>query len=154
MALPNHLKRKIGSTAPAVVFEIEKGQIRRFASAIGETNPVHHDEASAQSAGFASLVAPVGFPAALDATRALYETLGLHARTPMHAEEEYEYFREICAGDVLTVQHEVTDIYQSESPRGVLTFYVIQTRAADRQAEQVFKGRRVLVTLDAAEARR
>jgi len=126
---------------------VEKGQIRRFAAAIGEDGSIHYDESAAQAAGFASLVGTPTFASALHVTRDLYDQLGLDDSNIMHAEEEYEYFRAICAGDVIVVTHAIADIYDKKTPTGALVFVVIETRGNDPKGKPVFKGRRVLVEL-------
>jgi len=147
MAMPNKMKQMIGKATRPTRFEIEKGQIRRFAAAIGEENPIHNSEEAATAAGFKSIVAPPTFGAALDATASLITELGLDSRSTMHAEEEYEYFRPLVAGDVITVVHKVTDAYDKAAPNGRLQFVVVETRATDAKSKPVFKGRRVLVEL-------
>ena len=49
-------KKHIGKTFPSHTVEVEKGRLRFFAKAIGETNPVYFDEISAQAAGYPSLL--------------------------------------------------------------------------------------------------
>ena len=132
------------STVPEI-FDIEKGQVRRFARAVGEDNAIHFDEAAAQAAGFSSLVAPPTFYAALAPLQPMVEAFDLDPQALMHAEEEYEYFRPICAGDSVSIVHRVVDAYVKETPGGKLTFIVIETRGTDAQRRPVFKGRRVLV---------
>jgi len=147
VALPSKIKQMIGkSTAPAV-FEVEKNQIRRFARAIGEESAIHFDEEAAKSAGYSGLVAPPTFAAVLDNTADLREELGLNPTVTMHAEEEYEYFREICAGDEITIVHRISDAYDKPAPKGRLIYIVLETRGADKKSRPVFKGRRILVEL-------
>ena len=147
MAIPTRLKQRIGKATPPVRFEVEKGQIRRFALAIGETSPIHLDEEEARRAGYRSLVAPPTFAAALDATDALFDAMQVEPQALMHAEEEYEYFLPIQAGDLLDVTHTIADIYDKPASGGRLIFYVVETRAHDQRDRPVFKGRRVLVEL-------
>ena len=147
MALPSKFKQLIGKATRPRVCEVEKGQIRRFAMAIGEENPVHFDEKAARAAGFTSIVAPPTFPAALCMTDPLLTEVGLDPQSTMHAEEEYEYFRPIAAGDVITVTHKIADVYDKQAPNGRLVFVVIETRGNDKRGRPVFKGRRVLVEL-------
>lgn len=147
MAVTAPYKTLIGKSTDPVSMEVEKGQIRRFAASIGEDANIHYDEDAAKAAGFSSLVGPPTFPAALHSTRDLYDQLGLDDSNIMHAEEEYEYFRPIVAGDVLTVTHAIADIYDKKTPTGSLVFVVIETRANDVKDRPVFKGRRVLVEL-------
>ncbi|HSI05083.1 MAG TPA: MaoC family dehydratase N-terminal domain-containing protein, partial [Myxococcota bacterium] len=93
MAVTAPYKTLIGKSTEPVTMEVEKGQIRRFSASIGEDANIHYDEDAAKAAGFPSLVGPPTFPAALHATRELYDELGLDDSNIMHAEEEYEYFR-------------------------------------------------------------
>lgn len=147
MAIPSRLKQKIGRATKPAVYEVEKGQIKRFVAAIGEPNPIHTDEKAAKGQGYSSVVAPPTFQAALYDLEALYEELDLDQQTTMHAEEEYEYFRPICAGDAISVVHRVSDVYEKQAPNGRLLFVIIETRGTDKRSRPVFKGRRVLVEL-------
>lgn len=150
MAISPQYKSLVGKTSKPTVFEVEKGQIRRFAAAIGEENLIHYDEAAAKAAGFPSLVGPPTFASALHNTAALYQEIGVDESSTMHAEEEYEYFRPICAGDEITVAHRVSDVYDKTTQTGKLVFVVIETRGTDAKSRPVFKGRRVLVELKRA----
>jgi hydroxyacyl-ACP dehydratase HTD2-like protein with hotdog domain len=140
-------KTLIGKATEPVEMEVEKGQVRRFAAAIGEDGLIHYDEEAAKAAGYPSLIGPPTFASALHVTTELYDQLGLDDSNIMHAEEEYEYFQAICAGDVITVTHAIADIYDKKTPTGALVFVVIETRGVDPKDKLVFKGRRVLVEL-------
>jgi acyl dehydratase len=148
VSLSPKLRQLIGQSSEPRRFEIEKGQIRRFATAVGETDPIHFDEEAAKAAGFRSLVAPPTFPAALIPPEAFMEELGWDLQSLMHRAEEYEYFKPICAGDELTVTQRVSDIYDQPGAGDTsLIFAIIESRATDRRDAPVFKGRRVLVKL-------
>jgi acyl dehydratase len=147
MAIPPKLKQMIGKSSKPATYDIEKGQLRRFARAIEDEDAIHVDEKAAKAAGFESLVAPPTFPAALHSVDALLEDLGIDPRSTMHAEEEYEYFRAIVAGDELVVTHKVVNAYDKQAPNGRLIFVVLETRGNDKRGKPVFKGRRVLVEL-------
>lgn len=145
MTLSPKLKQMIGkSTAPRVV-DVEKNQIRRFATAIGEDNPIHFDEAVAKAAGYSSIVGTPSFASALIDSEAFMNDLGFDPISVMHRTEEYEYYRPICAGDTLTIVHRVADIYDKEGPGGGIIFVIVETRGTDAKNRPVFKGRRVLV---------
>ncbi len=47
------LKSKIGVEWPPLVYEIEKGMLRRFAQAVGDPNPLWQDEEYAAKSGLA-----------------------------------------------------------------------------------------------------
>jgi len=145
VALSTTLKKAIGKPTESVTFEIEKNQIRRFAKAIGETGAIHFDEKAAHAAGYPSLIGPPTFPSALQDFESLLERLEINPHAIMHAEEEYEYFKPIFAGDTVVVTHTVVDAYEKDAPRGRLVFVVVEIRGNDKRSKTIFKGRRVLV---------
>lgn len=147
VAISNKLKKLIGKSTDPVVFEVEKGQIRRFAAAVGEENSIHTDEVQAKACGYPSMVAPPTFAGSLCALDDLKNEIGLDYRSTMHAEEEYEYFQPICAGDKISITHQVVNAYDKQAPNGRLVFIVIETRGTDSHAKPVFKGRKTLVEL-------
>ena len=51
-------RRHIGLELPPQTAEIEKGRLRFFAKATGQTDPVYTDEDAAIAAGYPSLPAP------------------------------------------------------------------------------------------------
>ncbi len=61
MAVSSILTKMIGQSSDPLVLEVERGQIRRFAQAIGETNSIHYDLDAAKSAGFPEIVASCTF---------------------------------------------------------------------------------------------
>jgi acyl dehydratase len=59
-------KSKIGFEFQSFTADVEKGRLRFFAKAIGETNPIYTDEAAAREAGYRALVAPPTFTMVLE----------------------------------------------------------------------------------------
>jgi hypothetical protein len=53
--------RHIGHTLPPYAVDVEKGRLKFFAKAIGQTDPVYSDEAAAKAAGHPSLPVPPTF---------------------------------------------------------------------------------------------
>ena len=57
-------KSKIGHEFTPFTVDVEKGRLKFFAQAIGETNPIYTDETAAQAAGYKALPAPPTGPSA------------------------------------------------------------------------------------------
>jgi acyl dehydratase len=149
VALRPKLKQLIGKSTQPTTVVIEKGQIRRFASAIGEESRIHFDDDAAREAGFRGIVAPPSFPGVLTPPELFLTDFGWDPQAVMHRAEEYEYFRPICAGDTLEVTHKVADVFEQSGGGGsTLVFAVLETRAVDERDRPVFKGRRVIVKLN------
>jgi acyl dehydratase len=143
----------IGLRLPSATFEIEKGRLRFFARAIGETRPEYHDEAAAKAAGYRSLPAPPTFlmSADLDAgtTTTLLDTLGVPIERILHGEQSFTYHAPVCAGDVLSVESWISDIYSKKG--GALEFIVKDSTIRDEQGNTVVEARSVLVVRNPQE---
>ncbi len=105
----------VGRKAPrAEPFEVTRGDIRRFATAIGDANPACHDVAAAQALGHRDLVAPPTFLITLamaGRTDFLADPeLGLQYEFVVHGQQKFELRRPVCAGDVLDSEARIEDI--------------------------------------------
>ncbi len=132
--------------APFTV-EVEKGRLRLFAKAIGESNPIYSDEEAAQRAGYPSILAPptFAFTIAMDAEQPLkvIEDLGVDKTQTMHAEQHFSYHAPICAGDRITGRQRVVDSFEKKG--GALRFIVTETRLQNQRQELVADLRTVIV---------
>ncbi|CAH0353249.1 MaoC family dehydratase N-terminal domain-containing protein [Aquabacterium sp. CECT 9606] len=140
---PKHIGRQL----PPVVFEVEKGRLRFFAKATGETRPEYLDETAARVAGHSSLPAPPTFvfSAELDAGSmfSLLEELQVPLTQILHGEQEFTYHAPIHAGDLLTVQSSIADIYAKKG--GELEFIVKDSTVSNQHGGKVVSTRSVIV---------
>ena len=61
VAVTPEMKASIGTRSEPVTWEVEKGEIVRFASAIGDPNPLYSDEAAARRGRYGGIIAPPTF---------------------------------------------------------------------------------------------
>lgn len=140
-------KSYIGTRFPPHTVEIEKGQLRFFAKAVGESNPVYTDEAAAAAAGYRSLPAPPTF--GLSMSLAVpdpfekYIEMGIDLAKVLHGEQQFEYLGPICAGDTITLQGTIKDIYDKK--RGALEFIIEEVTMTNQDGALV--GRMVITTV-------
>jgi acyl dehydratase len=138
---------KIGHEFPAFTADVEKGRLRFFAKAIGESNPVYTDEAAAMAAGYKSLPAPPTFAMALDMEgpdlMPVLEFLNMDLARILHGAQDFEYFAPICAGDSITVTSRIVDIFDKKG--GALDFVVMENTYTNQDAVQVAKATSTLV---------
>jgi acyl dehydratase len=137
----------IGFRTEPFVAEVEKGRLRMFAKAIGETDPVYFDEAAAQAAGFRSLPVPLTFLFCLEMERPdpydWFDRLGIPVARALHGEQSFEYHRGAFAGDVLAFESEITDIYDKRG--GALEFVVQNNAIVNQGGESVATFERTVV---------
>lgn len=135
----------IGTAMDPFVVDVEKGAIRSFAEAIGETNPLYFDEARAQAAGFRSLVAPPTFAASFRPPQRQPWLLPLDEGRILAGEQVFTSRRRIVAGDVLSCQMHLVDVTEKQGRSGTLEFIVQELRAHDPAGELVVTNRRVVI---------
>lgn len=139
-------RKIIGMKFPAHSAVVEAGQLRFFAKAIGETDPVYSDESAAQDAGHPALPVPPTFFFSLEITRKetnWREAAGIQLPRVLHGEQSFTYHRMVYAGDTLHFDGGVTDVYDKKN--GALTFVVMETRVTNQRGEHVADIRKSLV---------
>lgn len=103
--------REFPATAPYLV---GREKVREFARAVFSTNPINHDVAAAQAAGYADVVAPTTFPVVVqEATLAQLladPDANIDFSRVVHGEQRFTYTRPIVAGDELTAQLTVSSV--------------------------------------------
>ncbi len=137
----------VGHVLPPTAITVEAGQLRLFNKAVGEDRSIYVDEEAAKAAGFRSLPAPPTFATCLDSlapeTGPSFEDLGIDYRYLLHGGESFEYFAPMCAGDVITIETTVTNMYEKKG--GALEFAEFETTFTNQLGELVQKRQRTLV---------
>ncbi|KJK06943.1 MULTISPECIES: MaoC family dehydratase N-terminal domain-containing protein [Pseudomonas] len=139
-------KKHIGRELPAFLATAEAGQLRFFAKATGETNPIYFDEQAARDAGHPGLPLAPTFLFSLEfqiPSNAWREELGIVTARILHGEESFRYHRMAYAGDTLRFAVRIADIYDKKD--GALEFVVRETRVTNQHGEHVADLRSVLV---------
>ncbi|PCI52354.1 MAG: acyl dehydratase [Gammaproteobacteria bacterium] len=129
----------IGKVFPSVTAPVEKGRLRFFAKAIGESNPIYTDEAAAKKAGYESLPMPPTFLFSLkmDVPNPFenYEKAGLALAKILHANQAFIYHKPVVAGDTLMFESHIADIYDKKG--GELEFLVEKIKVSNQFDQHV-----------------
>lgn len=140
-------RKFIGYRMAPSVLAVDRTRLQFFAKAIGEKSPVYLDAAAARAAGYADVLAPPTFlfAAELDsgANDQLLTDLDIPLAKLLHGEQSFRYHQPVCAGDTVTVQSTVTDIYEKKD--GKLEFAVKDSRVTNQRSELVAELRTVFV---------
>jgi len=140
---------RIGEELGSYTYEVGRSWIRRFASALGDPNPVWTDEESAKKQGpFEALIAPPTFYIVMDPVETKEVNLqGFLDHIPYRRTilangfNEVEYFQPIKAGDVITVTTTYTEIIEKDGRSGRLVFPVRENVYRNQRGELVAKSR-------------
>ena len=139
-------KKFIGKVLPPFSAVAEAGQLRLFAKATGETNPVYLDESAARDLGHPALPLPPTFLFSLEFQQpdtSWRDELGIQMSRILHGEQSFTYHRLAHAGDVLRFESRIADIYDKKN--GALDFVVRETRVTNQKGEHVADLHSVLV---------
>ncbi len=140
-------KKHIGRTTPPITVDVEKGRLKFFAKATGQTDPIYSDEAAARAAGYRSLPAPPTFGFCLEMeSNSLWdnlEAMGVPVGKILHGSQTFTYHAPICAGDRVTFETRVSDIYDKKG--GALEFIVEDSTAKNQDGRLVLELQRVIV---------
>lgn len=134
-------RKHLGVTSEPRIVDVEKGQLRFFAKATGETNPIYFDEEAAKAAGHPTLLAPptflfalhMGAPAKRGDLVDPVGGIGIDMRKVLHGEQSFTYHKPIYAGDRLTIETVTSDMYDKKG--GLLELVAQDTRATNAQGD-------------------
>lgn len=140
-------KKWLGHELPPSVLTLERGRLRAFAKAIGETDPIYLDVDAARAAGYPDLPAPPTFLFAAEqdsgTQMAMIEEMGVPLGKLLHGEQGFTYHRPACAGDTVTVRSRVSEMYDRKG--GALEFVVTRSEVRNQKDDLVAELRAVIV---------
>ena len=143
----------VGKEYPSVRYEVGREKLREFAIAVGETDPIYHEEEAARAAGHPDLPAVPTFPIVLSfrAGQVVYgdPALGLDYSRVVHGEQEFVYHRPIHAGDRLLAAGKVAAV-EAKGRHELLT---LQTEVTTEAGEPVCTVRATLLSRGTAAPR-
>lgn len=127
--------------------EVEKGRLRLFAKAIGETDPVYSDEAAAHAAGHRSILMPPTFLFCLEMEHPdpyrWFRDLNIPLPRALHGGQAFRYHEPGYAGDVMTFRAVIVDVFEKKG--GALEFVVQDVFITNQAARPVADFRRTVV---------
>lgn len=147
----------VGRPTSAATIHVERGPVTKFATAVTDANPVYHDVAAAQEAGFDTIPAPPTFTFSAAAHWGAFpedqpedptggrgnpmaELMGglmAEGGIVLHGEQEFIYHKPVQAGDTLHQEGKITDLYTKETKGKTMTFLVMETVFRDDAGDPV-----------------
>ena len=120
----------IGFTTAPTTTVIDPWRVKLFCKAIGDSNPMYVDEATARAAGHKGCLVPPTFLKALESehcgSAVLLALLGIPMRRVLHVEQSFTLTGAIHVGDAVEISREIANLYDKRA--GALSFIVVRTR--------------------------
>lgn len=111
--------------------------IRDFAQALGDSNPLYLDRQAARAAGYPDVIAPPMFCMRLRGGKMLPEVPLPPGLMSLHAGQEIEFHGEIVAGRTYTLSARVADVYEKTGRSGPMDIIVRETHITDADGRAV-----------------
>ena len=117
----------IGRESEVVLFEVERGAIRKFADAVQDQTPecLRGD------------VAPPTFPTTF---RMTIPGLTFDLARVLHGAQEYRYERPLRAGDRVRCRVRVADVHRRMGSLGEMIFLILAMDGSDDSGNPIFSG--------------
>jgi len=139
------MRRMIGVVSEPYTFEVEKGDIVRYARAIDETNPLFCDEVAARRMRYGGIIAPPTYlivmriiEAQVANRRSLWQ---IPYTRSLDGGSDWTYFEPIRAGDRLTATTKIAELYERDGAWGHMLFIVTEITYANQFGQVVVKQR-------------
>jgi acyl dehydratase len=154
-------KAYIGRSVTSEPCQVLKRDIRRFAHAIGDANPLWGDEEFAKNTPFGSPIAPPFFFKAVHGEgepledlepSGLGKKMGLRMEVPVPGfvgavagGHEVWFGVPIHAGDEITYENKIIDIYEKQGRSGPIIFIIDEWIYRNQRGEEVCRSRETLI---------
>ena len=144
--ITEEIRKMIGVESKPCVYEIEKGDIKRFAQCIEDPNPLWQDEKYAKRSRYGSIIAPPMFLAALFNWEFVDSVLGAECpmRRMMNASNKVEFFHPIMSGDVISTTGKLLNVHLRDGKLGK-SLYLNWQLTYTNQKDQVVATLRQLI---------
>ncbi len=117
-------ERGVGVESPPTTIEVEKGAILKFATAIGDDNPLFNDEVEARRSPYGGLIAPPTFLRTMVNVRPEMP-FDLPLERLLDGGSDWEYFEPVRVGDRITAVGKITNISERTGRLGVMVIITV-----------------------------
>lgn len=144
--ISDEMRKSIGVESEPIVYEIEKGAIKKFAEAIGDPNPLWQDEQYAKKSVHGSIVAPPTFAISLrhDPFMDRVKQLASFKRI-LNGGNDVESFLPIRPGDIIAVTGKIVDIRERAGKAGNMAFMTIELSYKNQKGELAAKIKNTII---------
>lgn len=141
----SELESRIGVEGPPLVYDIERGMIKRFARAVGDPNPLWQDKDYADRSGYGGIIAPPNFILTLGFDRVLEAFISDASLTVLHGSTELECHQAVRPGDVITVTAKIANVRERQGKVGTTVFITFEIVYKNQRQEIVADCRQMAI---------
>lgn len=140
-------KEFVGKQSTKVKNTIERGAVKKFAEAIGDSHPIFIDEEFGKASRYQTNIAPPTFPRVLEFGN--IEGLVLPEKGLIHGEQIYKYERPLLVGEEIYCYSTVEKYAEKKGSIGSMGFLTISENGEDLNGELIFSSKLVVIITEA-----
>ena len=118
-------------------FAVTADDIRGFAEAVDDLNPLYLDPEAARRAGYPNVIAPPTYCMHLRGNKIVPEIPLAPGLASLYAGQEFEFYDEIYAGRPYTITARLADVYEKTGRSGPLGVIVRELRVKEESGRTV-----------------
>lgn len=142
-------KEFIGKRSKSVANIVERGAVRDFATALGDSHPLYIDEEFAKQTIYKKNIAPPTFPRVFN--YGLIEGLQLPSSGLIHGEQVFHYKRPLVVGEKVHCYIKIEDYFIKSAKTGTLSFLVTKSVGEDSHGQTIFTSKSVIIITEAVK---
>ena len=146
-AITEAIRNFIGVESEPVVFEVEKGWLKRHAEAIDDPNPLWQDEKYARKSRYGTIIAAPTFVSALRNQEWMEGLINIDCplKRVLNGGNEIEFYQPIRAGDIISITYKLAGATERTGKKGNMVFLNYEINYKNQFDELVAKGRNTLI---------
>ena len=136
--------------------EIGRGQIKRFALAVGDNNPLYFDEEYAGKSRYQGITAPptmifemshnIGAEMGEDGSpEDAWGRLPSPFKNIIRGGNEYEFYQPVRPGDVISTANKIVQIYERPGKAGTMVFMINELTYYNQRGEKLGLNRETVI---------
>ena len=138
----------IGKEFDRYTYNVSKEEIIEFAQAVGETNPLHTDEAYAKTTSYGTVVAPATFCVIFRSQARMPDLKLNYGKRGFDGGKECRFYKPVRAGDTITGVDRIAEVYEKTGRSGNMIFIVRESELTNQHGEIVAVVRQSLIRRD------
>lgn len=139
-------KKNEGWASEPVIYTVEKGAVRKFVEAIGDTNPLYTDEEFARHSVFGRLIAPPTFPITFNHQGQRPVINGFQG-SKLNGEQEFIYQRPLYIGESVKVMTRLANVEEKQGRDASLTILHYVSDGKTEEGELIYTVRATTIIL-------
>ncbi len=133
---------------PPTVLEVERGNIRRWSEAVGDSNPLWNDDEYARKSKYGKVIAPPTFLIDRGITPIADRIIATDGPPRfLNGGTEIEFFRPIELGDTITAKQRLADIKEKKGSSGKMLILLCEIEYKNQKGELVRRCRQTFIRL-------